>query len=93
MLERNEGELLDQFLEQATIGYALDAAWIGIAAAERGIRKTAEQAKEYLLRTRQKSGLWSWEPVHNQKTYWQYGHEIMTTLFDEKALRSIESLK
>ena len=92
-MDRNAEASLDQFLEQATIGNTLEAAWIGTAAAERGIRGTAEQAKEYLLRTRQKSGLWSWEPVHNQKTYWQYGHEIMTTLFAAKALRLIESLK
>jgi hypothetical protein len=92
-LDRNAEASLDQFLEQATIGNTLEAAWIGKAAGERGIRKTAEQAKEYILRTRQKDGFWSWEPVHNQKTYWQYGNRIMTTLFAVEALHAIESLK
>ncbi|MBI5458807.1 MAG: hypothetical protein HY987_03645 [Methanobacterium sp.] len=84
---------LDQFLEQETIRNTLEAAWIGTAAAERGIRKTAAQAKEYLLRTRQEDGLWSWEPVHNQKTYRQRGHGILTTLFAVEAVRAIERLK
>ncbi len=92
-LDRNAGASLDHFLEQATIGNTLEAAWIGTAAAERGIRKTAEQAKEYILRTRQKNGLWSWEPVHNQKTYWQHGHGVLTTLFAGEALQAIESFE
>ncbi len=92
-LDRNAEASLDQFLEHVTIGNTLEAAWIGTAAAERGIRKTAEQAKEYFLRTRLKNGLWSWEAVHNQKTYWQQGHGIMTTLFAIEALQAIESVK
>ncbi|MBI5002399.1 hypothetical protein HZC31_03375 [Candidatus Woesearchaeota archaeon] len=89
-LERNAEASLDKFLEQATIRNTLEAAWIGTAAAERGVRKTAEQAKEYLLRTRLNNGLWSWEPVHNQKTYWQQGHEVLTTLFAVGALQTID---
>ena len=92
-LDRNAEASLDHFLEQATIRNTLEAAWIGRAEAEREIKKTAEQAKEYLLRTRLKNGLWSWEAVHNQKTYWQQGHGIMTTLFAGEALQAIESVK
>ncbi|MEK6922053.1 MAG: hypothetical protein AABX82_09240, partial [Nanoarchaeota archaeon] len=89
-LDKNAEASLDLFLEQVTIRNTLEAAWIGTAAAERGIRKTAEQAKEYLDRARQEDGFWSWEPVHNQKTYWQHGHEWLTTLFAIDALQIIE---
>lgn len=92
-LQRNTKDSLDQCIETMTPVNPLEAAWIGSAAAKRQLKNKMQETKEYLERSRQGVGLWPWTPFYNQKTYWVYGHEVITTLYAIEALKNIEAAK
>ena len=77
-------------VEKASLENALEAAFVGRAAALCGIQRKADEAKDFLMEQRQGNGLWPFVPFYNQKTSWYYGHEAITTIFAVSALREIE---
>lgn len=91
-LEQHAKESLDDFLRQVCYKNPLEAAWVGTAVALRKIKEKADEAREYLLKTREHTGFWPWEPFHNQKTYWQYGHEVTTTVCVMTALCTLNDV-
>ena len=91
-LEQRAKNSLDDFLRQVSYRNPLEAAWVGTAAALREMKEKADEAREYLIKTREQTGFWPWVPFYNQKTYWQYGHEVTTTVYAMTALCTIREV-
>lgn len=89
-LQASAQDAINKYLETANLGNALDAAFVGRAAALCGVREKAAEAKEFLVEQRQSNGLWPFVPLHNQKTYWVYGHEAVTAVFAINAIQEIK---
>lgn len=89
-LQASVQDAVNRCVETATLENALDAAFVGKAAALCGVRGKAAEAKEFLMEQRQSNGLWSFVPLHNQKTYWVCGHEAVTAVFAISAIQEIE---
>lgn len=89
-LQESAQDAVNRYLETATLENALDAAFVGKAAALCGVRRKAAEAKEFLMEQRQSNGLWPFVLLHNQKTYWVYGHEAVTAVFAINAIKEIE---
>ncbi len=83
-------DAINRYVETATLENALDAAFVGKAAALCEVRRKAAQAKEFLMEQRQSNGLWPFVPLYNQKTSWVYGHEAVTAVFAISAIQEIE---
>lgn len=89
-LQASAQDAVNRYLETATLENALDAAFVGKAAALCGVRGKAAEAKEFLMEQRQSNGLWPFVPLYNQKTSWVYGHEAVTSVFAVSAIQEIE---
>lgn len=89
-LQGSAQNAVNRYLETATLENALDAAFLGKAAALCGVRRKAAEAKESLMEQRQSNGLWPFVLLYNQKTSWVYGHEAVTAVFAISAIQEIE---